>query len=380
MLVREVRLTNVRAQSSLKVTLGEGLTVVVGPNGAGKTTLLESLYLLLTGVPLRASSTKDMIRREEEVLRVECTLLGPGTLPVTAAVAYSRDGTRRLTADGAPLEDASRWRELVPIRTFVPDDLRLIKGSPRRRREYLDRLSGQRRAEYAATLRRYEEALAQRNALLRMIGPSTGSAEFAPWEEILAETGPALYRLRAEALGSFIGSLQQIYAELTGDVAEALHVVYRSNVAGVEAEEYRARLAEMRVSDRQRTFTQLGPHRDDFRLLRRGLDVREYASQGEQRIVLLCLVLAEWRGLAAGYEGGRRAAPLLLLDDVMSELDEDRRRRLLELVLKGGQVIITATDLRYFTGRELEQATVVELGKGDAGGATDADRPGPGGE
>jgi DNA replication and repair protein RecF len=108
----------------------------------------------------------------------------------------------------------------------------------------------------------------------------------------------------------------------------------------------------------QRTYTHLGPHRDDLRLLRCGLDMRECASQGEQRTALLALVLAEWEELLNGPAG-----PLLLLDDVMSELDESRRRRLIAFTRRGGQTVVTTTDLRYFSEHELEQATIVDLSK-----------------
>jgi DNA replication and repair protein RecF len=364
MVVRRVRLVNTRARRSLEVELGDGLNIVVGPNGAGKTTLLEALYLLVEGSPLRALAVKEMIRSDSDVLRIEADLYGPRG-HTAAAAAYARDGTRRLTADGAPLEDSSRWRESLPVRTFLPDDLRVIKGSPRRRREYLDHLAAQLSPDYSTLRRRYEEALSQRNALLRTSRGLACEAEFVPWETVLAETGSAICRLRAEALRGFINAFQETYAGLTGEAGDSLHLVYRSNALGLAAEEYRARLAEMRPADCQRTFTHLGPHRDDLRLLRSGLDVRDYASQGEQRVVLLSLVLAEWGGLTR-----RGAEPLLLLDDVMSELDEERRRRLVSMLLRGGQVIVTATDLRYFSSSEIEQARVIVLDSPDmeAGG------------
>jgi DNA replication and repair protein RecF len=275
---------------------------------------------------------------------------------IAAATAYSREGERRLTADGAPLEDVSRWREALPVRTFVPDDLRLIKGSPRRRRSYLDLLASRCEPEYTESLHRYEQALAQRNALLRTSKGGVDADQYVPWETILAQTGMAVSAWRASALASFIASFQRMHGELTGASGDALRLTYRTNVADLDEHGYLERLAEMRGADRQRTYTHLGPHRDDFRLVRNGLDMRDCASQGEQRAALLTLVLAEWE-----YLCGSREKPLLLLDDVMSELDEERRRRLVRVVRSGGQVVITATDLRYFTGDELQAARVVEL-------------------
>jgi DNA replication and repair protein RecF len=356
MQIRRARLVNVRSRSSLDVDFAPGLTVLVGPNGAGKTTILEALVLVLRGDLLRAGNVRDLINRQEQYLRVEVELEESGVCMVAAA-AHSRDGERRLTADGAALDDVSRWRESLPVRTFVPDDLRLIKGSPRRRREYLDELAARCEPRYKATLSQYEEALAQRNTLLRVSRMGGYDSQFTPWESILAQTGLAVTSARANTLSSFVGPFQHTYADLTGESADALHLVYRTNTAGLDESGYRERLADSRGADRQRTFTNLGPHRDDLRLMRGGLDMRECASQGEQRAAVLTLVLAEWENSClAGQK------PLLLLDDVMSELDESRRRALIRIVMRGGQVIITATDLRYFSEEETRNATIIDLG------------------
>jgi DNA replication and repair protein RecF len=344
------------------VSLGPGLTILVGPNGAGKTTVLEAATLVLQGSMLRPGTIRDLITRGEDFLRVEIELREQGTTLVAAA-AYSRAGDRRLTADGAPLDDASRWQSLLPVRTFIPDDLRLIKGSPRRRRVYLDGLAERCDPAYPLVLRRYEEALAQRNMLLRITrggGGGDHDRQFGPWESILAQTGLAVTHGREAALSSFIGLFQRTYADLTGSAPDALRLVYRTNVGGLDETEYAQKLAQTRDPDRQRTYTHLGPHRDDLRLMCRDLDVRECASQGEQRAALLALVLAEW-----DYSGGSSACPsqrpLLLLDDVMSEFDEERRRALVRLLRRGGQTVITTTELRYFSPEELDDATVVEL-------------------
>jgi DNA replication and repair protein RecF len=358
MFVRRIRLTNLRCRHDLEVALGQGLNIVVGPNGAGKTTVLEAATLVLLGSPLRTSNVRDVISRDRDHLRAELELLEPGSASggIVAAAAYSRDGERRLTADGARLDDTSRWKELLPVRTFAPDDLRLIKGSPRRRREYLDTLAGRAFPEYADTLGRYDAALSQRNYLLRASRGNLRDADFEPWEALLARTGLLVRGWRAAALAAFVGAFQRTHEELTDEPAESLRLVYRTNVADMDEDGYRQRLAESRGADQQRTYTHLGPHRDDLRLLRAGLDMRDCASQGEQRTALLALVLAEWQQLLGGP-----AAPLLLLDDVMSELDPSRRRRLVAFVRLGGQTLITTTDLRYFCEEELRGAHVVDL-------------------
>jgi len=366
MLIRRARLTNVRSRSSLEVEFGAGLNVLVGPNGAGKTTVLEALVVVLRGEMLRGGTVRDLINREQHYLRIEIELEESGSTMIATA-AYSRDGERRLTADGAALDDTGRWREALPLRTFVPDDLRLVKGSPRRRREYLDGLVERCFPAYRAALSRYEEALAQRNTLLRLSRYGGDDAQFTPWEALLARLGLEVSATRANTLASFVEPFQRLHADLTSEPPDTLHLVYRSNIAGLDEGEYLARLAQMRDADRQRTYTHLGPHRDDLRLVRSGLDVRECASQGEQRAAVLTLVLADWEhscraaGEHPGAAPGAERKPLLLLDDVMSELDESRRRALVRIVKRGAQVIITTTDLRYFEPAELEDSTVIDL-------------------
>lgn len=381
MFISRIRLTNVRCRHELEVELADGLNILVGPNGAGKTTVLEAASLVLRGAPLRTTNVKDVMSRDRDHLRVEvelheptgAALAGPVAggagepsavrgLTILAAAAYGRDGERRLTADGAALDDARRWQELLPVRTFAPDDLRLIKGSPRRRREYLDGLASRRSPEYPEMLRRYDEALSQRNFLLRTSRGGLRDSEFEPWEVLLAQTGVEVAGWRAASLGAFVGAFQRTHEELTTEPAESLRLIYRTNVADMDATVYQTRLAESRAADRQRTYTHLGPHRDDLRLTRAGLDIRECASQGEQRTALLALVLAEWEQLLMGT-----ARPLLLLDDVMSELDMSRRRKLVGFTHRGGQTLITTTDLRYFASEELEQARVVDLGPAPPG-------------
>ncbi len=175
-------------------------------------------------------AVRDLITSGQDHLRVDIELQDGG-VALTAAAAHSREGERRLTADGAPLADSSRWREMLPLRTFVPDDLRLIKGSPRRRREYLDTLASRCEPEYLPALRRYEEALSQRNALLRAGRAAVDDDHHVPWEKMLARTGLAVTAWRAAALASFIEPFQRMHAKLTGEMADTLHLTYRTNVS-----------------------------------------------------------------------------------------------------------------------------------------------------
>ncbi|MHB1344202.1 MAG: DNA replication/repair protein RecF [Thermoleophilia bacterium] len=362
-----VRVTDVRCHRHLEVGLGSGLTVLVGTNGAGKTSVLEAIHLALQGGTPRTAQIRDVIAWGEETLRVEVDITGVDGRLSTAAFGYSASGERRVTADGAPQTNTTRWEEVLPVRMFLPDDVRLVKGSPGRRRRFLDRMALAAEPGYGSHLASYEEALDQRNALLRrgIVG-----GDHAPWEALLARTGLEVVEGRARTLQTVSGPYVALHAELAPapdgrERQERPGLVYRTNVAGLSEFEYRERLAESRAADRRRTFTHLGPHRDDLRFTLGGRDLRSYGSQGEHRTALLALLLAE-RAWISEREG---RPPLLLLDDVMSELDDSRRRALVALLRGEGQAVVTTTDLHYFTSEELATMTVIEIGGGvESGG------------
>lgn len=359
MIVRRARLWNVRCHETLEVIFDAGVTLVVGANGVGKSSILEAIHFALRGTSPRTASPRELIRRGEHYLRVEIDLESPASGPghvrtIRAAAAIDVSGEKRATTDGAPLSDFSRWEEEVPLRSFFPDDLRLIKGSPRRRRRYMDEMEGNREPAYRVSLHGYQEALEQRNALLRqgLVGADQG-----PWEAILAREGLALVSLRTRSLAAFAPIFTSTFARTTGIDGREVVLTYRTNVSGLEEGEYRARLTEMRESDRRRGFTHLGPHRDDLRISVGGLDLRESGSQGEQRGVLLAMLLAEREFVAEAKE----RSPLLLLDDVMSELDATRRKSLMAMLFEGGQTVLTAADTHHFSDAELGRMSVVRL-------------------
>ena len=367
MLLERLRLTNVRCHAALDVKVGPHFTVLVGPNGAGKTSVLEAAHLALAGASPRTSSPREAIRHGEAVTRVEADLRDASGERVTVAIGYDRAGDRRLSCAGVSLPDCSRLEALAPVRMFLPDHLQLVKGGPRPRRQHLDRLAGAQEPGFRQDAADYDEALRQRNHLLRQ---GIVGADHAPWEAILAARGLAVARARARALARFAPLFTEVYAALArgglgsgagpggpGPGSDQASLVYRTTVADLDEADYRDRLAEERGRDRQGGLTRLGPHRDDFRVLLDGRDLRESGSQGEQRTAVLALLLAE-RSWITGEHG---TVPILLLDDVMSELDEGRRRAFVSL-LGGGQALITTTDLHYFTEQELVDAMVVEIG------------------
>lgn len=336
--VRRARLRDFRAHVHAEATLGEGLTVLHGPNGAGKTNLLEALYFGCTGRSCRTAADRELVHFDACATRVELDVEAADG-PHQLAVGYERGGEKRFTADGAPVErliDVS-FRPLVVV--FLPDRLELVKGAPAVRRAHLDQLVAGLWPGRAAPRRSYAQALAQRNALLgRIRSGAASSAGLDVWD---LELGRHAIALRETRLGA-VALVADAFAELAGELglSGAAQLRYRPRSTAADAEAFAAELLERRGSDLERGFTGHGPHRDELQFIRDDRELRLYGSQGEQRLALLALLLAERDAIASE----RDAPPLLLLDDVLSELDAGRRERLVTRATRVGQVVLTATE------------------------------------
>ena len=358
MVATRLRLRDFRTYAAADVTLGDRLTIVHGPNGAGKTNLLEALYFGCTGRSCRTTNEREVVRFGAGATRVEVDLRdedGPHGL----SVGFQPGEPKRLKADGAPVErllDAPA-RPLVGV--FLPDRLELVKGAPAVRRAHLDQVvtglwparSGPRRA--------YGQALAQRNALLvRLRLGATGRDALRAWDLELARHALALRDDRGRA----VALLAERFAARAQDLGLAgeAELRYRPRTRASSPEELADELAERLPTDLERGFTGHGPHRDDLALLRDGRELRAYGSQGEQRLALLALLLAERDALAAE----RGSPPLLLLDDVLSELDATRRERLFAHLDAPGQALVTTTDLGHVPGGRAATATRLRVDGG----------------
>jgi DNA replication and repair protein RecF len=349
--VTRLRVRDFRGLATAEATLGEQLTVVHGPNGAGKTNLLEALYFGCTGRSCRTANEREIVRFDAGATRVEVDVLADDG-PHALAVGFQPGEPKRLRVDGAPVErllDAP-GRPLVSV--FLPDRLELVKGAPSLRRAHLDQVVAALWPGRAANRRAYAQALAQRNALLARVRAGGSRAALAAWDLELARHGVALRDDRARAVELLADRFATSAADL-GLAGEA-ELRFRPRSRAPTAEVLATELAERVEADLERGFTTHGPHRDDLALLREGRELRVFGSQGEQRLGLLALVLAERDALAAE----RGAPPLLLLDDVMSELDAERRERLVER-LRLGQSLVTTTDLGHVPGADA--AGVVRL-------------------
>ena len=353
MIATRLRLRDFRSYANADVALGPGLTVVHGRNGAGKTNLLEGLYFGCTGRSCRTSNEREVIHFGADVTRVEVDLSDGEGREHALTVGFAPGDAKRLQADGVTVERIDvQARPLICV--FLPDRLELVKGPPALRRSHVDQVVAATWPGRSTTRRAYGQALAQRNALLARVRGGRASASSLPaWDAELAGHGIALRDDRAAAI-ELLTPRFAVIAEMLG-LGDAAELRYKPRSRAAGAAELAAELAEHTASDLERGFTGHGPHRDDLGLLRGGRELRAYGSQGEQRLALLSLLLAERETLAAT----RSAVPLMLLDDVMSELDPDRRGMLARMLAGPGQSVITTTDLAHVPGAE--DAAVVRL-------------------
>src|SRR3954447_1270403 len=349
MVVTRLRLRDFRSYAAIEAALGPGLTVVHGRNGAGKTNLLEALYFGLTGRSCRTANEREVVRFGKAAARVEVELADADGAH-ELAVGFRPGEAKHLSADGARVERVSDAMARPLVSVFLPDRLELVKGAPALRRAHLDQVVAAAWPARAATRRAYTQALAQRNALLSRVRAGRASRASLPaWDAEVARHGIALRDDRAAA----VDLVRDRFAALAGNLglSGTGELRYRPRSAAASAEELAEELADRTDSDLDRGFTGHGPHRDDLALRREGRELRSDGSQGEQRLALLALLLAERAALAEA----RGATPLVLLDDVMSELDADRRALLVEhLDRAGGQAVITTTDLAHVPGADAD--------------------------
>ncbi|HSI81441.1 MAG TPA: DNA replication and repair protein RecF [Solirubrobacterales bacterium] len=336
MRVAALSVVGFRNLAAAEIPLGDGINLAWGPNGAGKTNLLDALYTALAGRSCRTRNDREAIAFGEPLARAEAWVASAGG-EHAFMTAISRADGRRQRVDGQPAE--AEHATLRPaLAVFLPDRLVLVKGPPAARRAHLDRFSAALWPARAESRRRYSRALAQRNALLGRIrsgGASAGSLD--AWDSELAAAGAELIAARAEASALLAPEFTALAAALGLEGEATLEYAPRSEAT--TASELAAELGVRREADLVRGFTTHGPHLDELALRLDGRLLRRYGSQGQQRIGVLALLFAEREVLV----GTGRPAPLMLLDDVTSELDTDRRRLLCDRVA-GGQALLTATE------------------------------------
>ena len=367
MQITELTLRSYRSYETLHLAFDPGVQIFLGANAQGKTNIIEALYYAAFGRSHRTSSDAELIRVGADGAHIGLSFRRhdvPGELSFT----FARGARRRITYAGESL----RQRALVgrlPMVLLSPEDLFLVKGAPALRRRYLDAELSQASPAYYGELLRYTRILKQRNAVLKDIRERLAAPDdLPPWDAQLARSAAYIVTRRIAAvaqLGALSARVQAVLA-----AGEELALAYEIAGAGSEdfAEDdmteslhlwYNKMLCEGRARDIARAATGVGPHLDDLVLRVGGMSLRSYGSQGQQRTGALALKLAELFYLQENIG----EAPILLLDDVMSELDADRRRALLDFIRHEHiQTFITATDAAYFPAERMGTYRYVEAG------------------
>jgi DNA replication and repair protein RecF len=357
--VLNLSLRDFRSYHDARAELGEGLTVVTGPNGAGKTNLLEGVYFACTGRSCRTSNEREVVRFGAGAARAVLACEGDDGLH-ELSIGFEPGRPKVMRVDGATVERMVDVVSRPLVSVFLPDRLELIKGAPALRRAHLDQFVSALWPARVETRRQYSQALAQRNALIARIRSGRGSrTSLESWDAQLARHGIALMADRRNAVELLADPFERVAAALGLD--DEPRVSYRPRSRAAEPAQLATELAERLDGDLERGFTGHGPHRDDLTTDYGGHDLRAYGSQGQQRLALLALLLAE-REVIAEH---RPAPPVMLLDDVMSELDRDRRQSLVDLLRStAGQSVITATDLEHVPGSTDDDVTHLAVAAG----------------
>jgi DNA replication and repair protein RecF len=383
-----VRLTRLvledfRSYASAELHPEPGLTIVAGPNGAGKTNLLEAVFVAVTGRSHRAGADAEMVRHGRPFARVRLDLADvEGT--VTAQVELILPGEdappeirKRVSVNGLPRR-VTAIGDTVRVVLFRPEEMLLLVGAPSERRRFMDAILAQRHRAAARDLAELGRILAQRNALLRAIRREEATpGNLAFWDEQLAQVGARVMAARLELVSDLAARLPALHDAVApaDEQGEQVRLSYADTLKDawperpVETaavpppeelmEAYRRRIVSVREKELWNGVSLVGPHRDDLQVELGGREVAAHASRGQQRTIILALKLAETDLLAA--DGA--PTPIVLLDDVFSELDAERSERSLALLLERGQVLVTMADLASLpSGRR--GVTIWQVGEG----------------
>jgi DNA replication and repair protein RecF len=347
MRIEHLALTSFRTYESLVADFPPGPQVVVGPNATGKTNLLESMAMLGCGRSHRAAQDGDVITWGHGFARIEADLGDSDRAgPTSAALIISRttagNGRKRALVNGVPRRPAT-LRGVLPVVLFAPEDMLLVVGSPSQRRHAIDALVEQTVSTAGAAMATYARALTQRNNLLRAIRDGGASpSELRFWDSTVVEEGSRIVDWRREILLKLMPSLATGHREIAPD-EPALELQYQTNAEPAAGESTREaisrRLAETAQKELWNGVTLIGPHRDDVVFRAGDRDLASYASRGQQRTAILAFKLAQL-DLVNEVLG---MSPLLLLDDVFSELDPERRAHLVRRIGELPQAFVTTT-------------------------------------
>ena len=333
-MLRDLQLRNFRCFESIAVEFEKGFNFIVGPNGRGKTTLLEAACVLLRLQSQRVSNLMPALRAGQR------SFVLSGHADAHLLQFYYSAFRRKVAFDGVEQRDPAEYLRILRVVSFANHDLELVRGAAEARRRYLDFVGTQVDARYRPALRAYERALRSRNALLKSAAPRP--RELKAYTEPLVRTGILLREMRAALVRRLAPGAEASHRAISGD-QETLVLEY----APGSEEDFAGHLERTRANEERLRLTTVGPHRDDLRLQVQDMPAAAFASEGQQRTIVLALKLAQARVFTEETTTG----PLLLIDDIFGELDHSRRNALLAHLPNDSQKLVTATALDWRLGK-----------------------------
>ena len=355
MYVESLALRNFRNYEALDIIFSDKINILYGDNAQGKTNILESIYLSATTRSHKRAKEKDIIRfgEEESHIRLNIKKRDVGH---RIDVHLKKIGNKGIAIDGIPIKKSTELFGLINIIIFSPEDLSVVKSSPGERRRFMDMEICQLSRIYYSNLSKYNKILDQRNNTLKQIAYRNGVEDVLDvWDDQLVDVGSSIIKERQNFINMLNEVIKEIHKNLTSE-GEEIELKYEPNV---ESDNFADVLKEKRNIDIKNTTTMSGPHRDDFGIFINNVDVRKYGSQGQQRTAALSLKLAEIELVKKIINDN----PILLLDDVMSELDSKRREALLNSI-KDIQTIITCTGYDDFIKQRINVDKIYKISNG----------------
>jgi len=356
MYIKSLQLKNYRNYDDLDISFDKGTNILYGDNAQGKTNILESIYLSATSKSHKGSKDKEIIEFEKEESHIR-TFINKRNEDFKVDIHLKKNKSKGIAINGIPIKKAKELFGILNIVFFSPEDLNIIKNGPSERRRFIDLELCQLNKLYLIEIANYNKILNQRNKLLKDIAfkPNLIST-LDIWDEQLVNYGKKIISMREEFMDSINSMIIDIHRDLTGN-QEELNLIYEKNT---KERDFLEELIKNREKDIKYKITSVGPHRDDFGVFINKIDVRKYGSQGQQRTAALSLKLSE----IYLVEKMIHDKPVLLLDDVLSELDKNRQNYLLNSI-KDIQTIITCTGLDDFVTNRFKINKLFQVVKGN---------------
>ena len=357
MYIKEIELHNFRNYSTEKISFDKKVNIFLGNNAQGKTNLLEGIYLNAFGKSFKNIKDKELIHFDQDYCKIK-TIISKSEEDEKVEILINKEGRKEIKREGVKIRRYSELLEEYFIIIFSPEDLKIVKEEPEKRRKFINRELCQIRKGYLADLNNYNRVLKQRNTYLKEYLIDNNVLDI--WDRELADYGSRIIKKRKEFIEMLSPICSDINERITGG-KESLEIKYEANVYFEDnpEEEFYKLLVSKREEDKKFRTTGRGPHKDDIKISSNGIDLRKFGSQGQQRTTALSLKLSEKEIIER--ETGEK--PVLLLDDVLSELDNERQAYLINN-LGDNQLFVTTTDIIEEVASKLPAGKIFKINNG----------------